>query len=350
MGGGAAGGRPARPPSDDVLTASPRPRSATPRVAVDAMGGDAAPRVVVAGALRALARGGVEVTLVGHPRALADAVAELGVAPDELPIVPAHETVGMDEGPVLATRAKPSSSIRVATGLLAAGRVDAVLSAGSTGATLAATLLDLGRLPGVRRPALAAAIPLRDGGATVLVDAGASADVGAELLPGYARMGVAYAGVRGDTPTALGGDEPLRVGLLNVGAEAGKGNALARAARELLEDVAGFVGNVEPADVLAGAVDVVVSDGFTGNVFLKTLEAAGAGREEAARAGTTAPLLGVAGEVLVAHGAATADDIAAGIRAAAAAAGAGLSDRVAERLAVPGAPSTSAPASDTRGG
>lgn len=349
MGGGAAGGLPPRPPSEHALTAGGRPRTTTPRVAVDAMGGDAAPRVVVAGALRARAAGDVDVTLVGHPHALADAVAELGVAPDLLPIVPAHEAVAMDEGPVPATRAKPTASIRVATGLVAAGRVDALLSAGSTGATLAAALLDLGRLPGVRRPALAAAIPLRAGGTTVLVDAGASADVGAEVLPGYARMGVAYAAVRGDTPAARGGTRGgLRVGLLNVGAEPGKGNALARAARDLLAAVDGFVGNVEPADVLAGAVDVVVSDGFTGNVFLKTLEAAGAGREEAARAGTTAPLLGVAGEVLVAHGAATADDIAAGIRAAAAAAGAGLAGRVAERLALRGSPP--ARASDSGGG
>ncbi|HWH32009.1 MAG TPA: hypothetical protein VNU01_05000, partial [Egibacteraceae bacterium] len=184
-----------------------------------------------------------------------------------------------------------------------------------------AGLFALGRLPGVRRPAVAALLPFGETG-TVLVDAGASADVTAELLVGHARMGVAYAQV-------LGVAAP-RVGLLNIGAEAGKGNALAREAHELLAAALGpaFGGNVEPDAVVAGAVDVVVADGFTGNVFLKTVEALGGDDEH----GGAAVLLGVTGNVLVAHGAAGEAEIAAALRTAARVAGQDLAGRVADAM------------------
>jgi phosphate acyltransferase len=291
------------------------------RVAVDAMGGDHAPAAIVAGALRAHRAGVARVLLVGDTDRIRDALAG-----DEGPeIVHAPETVDMGEEPALALRRKRGSSIRVAAELLAEGRADALVSAGSTGATVAAAMLVVGRR-GVRRPAVAAWVPLDEGApraAFVLVDAGANIDVQAEALVSYARMGRAYA-------QAQGVSDPT-VALLNVGAEPGKGNELARAAFELLGDVEGFVGNLEPPDVLAGAADVVVTDGFTGNVFLKTLEAGLDSRQSPG----AAIVLGVAGEVLVAHGAAAAEEIEAAVRTAATVAHAGLSDRIGDVLQAP---------------
>lgn len=293
--------------------------SARPPVALDAMGGDHAPAAAIRGALAASAAG-VEVVLVGDAERLSGELAAAGGAP--LPVVHAPEAVGMDEDPAIALRAKPGASVRVAVDELAAGRAAAVVSAGSTGATLAAALLGLGRLPGVRRPAIGAVLPVRRG--VVLVDAGASSDVQPEVLASYATMGAAYA-------RALGVSRP-RVGLLNVGEEPGKGSALAREAHGLLERREDFAGNVEPAAVLAGAVDVVVADGFTGNVFLKTLEAAPPGGGEDGEAPGAAALLGVAGEVLVAHGSADAGEFVAALRTARRLADGGLARTLAARL------------------
>jgi phosphate acyltransferase len=290
------------------------------RVAVDAMGGDHAPAAVVAGALRAHRAGAARVVLVGDAERIADALGEAEDAPE---IVHAPEVVDMHDEPALALRRKRDSSIRVAAQLVADGKADALVSAGSTGATVAAAMLIVGRR-GVRRPAVAARIPLGGRGgreAFVLVDAGANIDVQPDALASYARMGRAYA-------RAQGVAEPA-VALLNVGEEPGKGNELARAAFELLGDVEGFIGNLEPPGVLAGAADVVVTDGFTGNVFLKTLEATGLASEGSPGA---AVVLGVAGEVLVAHGAAGADEIEAAVRTAADVARAGLADRVGRAL------------------
>jgi glycerol-3-phosphate acyltransferase PlsX len=210
----------------------------------------------------------------------------------------------------------------VACQLVADGEADAVVSAGSTGATLAAALLTIGRLPGIRRPVVAAVLPV-EGGRAVLADAGGSMDVQPEALPGYAAMASAYA-------TVLGIAAP-RIGLLNVGAEPGKGNALTKAAFDLLRGMEGFVGNVEPLAVLGGAADVVVTDGFTGNVFLKTVEASA--RDITAETDATAILLGVAGEVLVAHGDASAHDVAQALARAAEVAQAGLAAQVGQRMA-----------------
>jgi glycerol-3-phosphate acyltransferase PlsX len=295
-----------------------------PRVALDAMGGDHAPAATVAGAL--LVRDDdLEVVLVGDAERLRSQLEEAGAA-GAFEIVHAGEVVGMDEDPALALRGKRDASIRVAAALVADGKADALLSAGSTGATLAAGLLAIGRLDGVRRPAVAAVLPTR-GGPTVLLDAGASPDVQPEALVAYAVMGAAFAGVRG-----VGAP---RIGLLNVGGEPGKGNALAKAAYSALEAVEGFIGNVEPDAVLAGEVDVVVTDGFTGNVFLKTLEAAGAAAEEGTGPGA-AVLLGCARPVLVAHGAADAREVAAALRTAAGVVAAGLTERIAEQLVATG--------------
>ncbi|MPZ88117.1 MAG: phosphate--acyl-ACP acyltransferase [Nitriliruptorales bacterium] len=303
------------------------------------MGGDDAPVVPVAAARRAAAIHGLDVVLVGDPAAMH--AAGLPAEGSGVAIAPAADVIGMDEEAALAVRARPEASIRVAIGLLAAGRADAVVSAGSTGATMAAALLGVGRVRGIRRPVLAAVLPFIAQAGTaagaggpegarfgaVLVDAGASSDVQPEALVAYARMGIAYARV-------LGVDAP-RVGLLNVGGERGKGNELARAAYGLLSELVEFVGNVEPRAVLTGAVDVVATDGFTGNVFLKTVEAVGA-RAFGIQANRAAPvggpgaavLLGVAGPVLVAHGAADADELVAALLMADRVATSGMVDRL----------------------
>ena len=288
------------------------------RVALDAMGGDHAPAAAVAGALMA-ARAGVEVVLVGDPGVLGGFE---GVGGDGgLVVVAATDAVGMGEDPALALRAKPDASVRVAARLLATGEVGAMLSAGSTGATLAAGLLEVGRIPGVRCPVVAAVVPAA-GGDVVLVDAGGSPDVQPEALVGHARAGAAYARV-------LGVAAP-RIGLLNVGTEPGKGSVFAKAAEQALAAEEGFAGNVEPAGVLGGAVDVVVTDGFTGNIFLKTVEAAAPQRGHGSGA---AVLVGLAGDVLVAHGAADAEEIAAALRTADRVGRAGLAARIAAAFA-----------------
>ncbi|MEX0658674.1 MAG: hypothetical protein WD080_06030 [Egibacteraceae bacterium] len=291
-------------------------------IALDAMGGDRAPAELVAGALRARNEYGVQVVLVGREREVARAL-EVADDPGGLEIVDAGDVVGNDEDPAVGVRGKPRASIRVAAELVAAGRAGALVSAGSTGATLATALLTLRRLHGVRRPVVAAVLPIGAQG-VVLVDAGASADPQPEALVAHSRMGVAYAQVRG---------VPLpRVGLLNMGTEAGKGNAFTRTAHDLLTREPAFVGNVEPGGVHDGVVDVVVTDGFTGNVFLKTVEAVMPDRDPGAGPGA-AILLGVDGAVLVAHGAAREREIAAALRTAAQVAGSGLAQRIEERLA-----------------
>lgn len=284
----------------------------TLRLALDAMGSDEGPAPLVAGAwlaLEAARRDGLDlrIWLVGDAAQLpGPEVPDSGLA-----VVHSADAIRMDEDPALAVRAKPDASVRRAIGLLADGRVGAVVSAGSTGATLAAALLGLGRAGGVRRPAIAGVVPVRgaSGDAVVLVDAGASPDVQPRALVDWARLGLDYARARGTS-------SPL-VGLLNVGAESGKGNELARTAHVLLSAWAAeqgerFIGNLEPADLLNGRVDVLVTDGFTGNVLVKTLEAT-------APRSTVPPgalLLGVAGVVVVAHGAAGPEEVAAAIRTA----------------------------------
>jgi len=284
------------------------------------MGGDAAPEATVAGAVLASQRWGVDVVLVGRREALKEQLARAGA---ELPIVDAPDVVEMDDDPVAAVRGKAGASVRVACQLVADGEAGAVVSAGSTGATLTAALLTLGRVKGVRRPVVAAVLPIGDQRSVVLADAGGSMDVHPEALPGYATMASAYA-------EAIGVDKP-RVGLLNVGEEPGKGNELAKQAFDLLARDDSFVGNVEPPAVFAGVADVVVTDGFTGNIFLKTIEATASMADH--EHDSAALLLGIAGEVLVAHGAASADDVAAALRRGAQVAAAGLAEQVGRRLA-----------------
>ena len=225
------------------------------RVAVDALGGDNAPDEVILGALDAAA-GGVEVTLYGPA----------GLDTKGLELVETTDVIEMADKPAEAVRAKPDSSLVAAVRAVADGDADAVLSAGNTGAMLAAGLLHLRRLPGVLRPAIAVPIPARRG-PSVLLDAGANADARPEHLLQFAHMGAVF------SEELLGVREP-QVRLLSIGEEDEKGNQLTLEAHRLLRDDPriAFGGNAESRDLLRGAADVVVTDGFTGNVALKLLE------------------------------------------------------------------------------
>jgi phosphate acyltransferase len=224
------------------------------RIAVDAMGGDRGPAEIVAGALEARAAG-IEPVLFG----------ESGIDALGLELRETSGVIGMHEKPADAVRAKPESSLVAAVRAVAEGAADAVVSAGSTGAMLAAGLLELRRIPGVLRPAIAVPIPAKRG-PSVLLDAGANADARAEHLLQFATMGSVFA------EEILGLDRP-GVRLLSIGEEREKGNQLTLEAHELLaaSDL-NFEGNCEGRDLLSGAADVVVTDGFTGNVALKLLE------------------------------------------------------------------------------
>jgi glycerol-3-phosphate acyltransferase PlsX len=225
-----------------------------PRIAVDAMGGDRGPAEVVAGALEA-AGSGLTPILYGSP----------GIDPKGLEFVATDGVIEMGDKPAEAVRAKPESSLVASVRAVAERDADAVVSAGNTGAMLAAGLLELRRIPGVMRPAIAVPIPARRG-PSVLIDAGANADARPEHLLQFATMGAVFA------EEMLGIERP-EVRLLSIGEEPEKGNQLTLEAHALLaESDLNFGGNCEGRDILAGAADVVVTDGFTGNVTLKLLE------------------------------------------------------------------------------
>ena len=236
------------------------------------MGGDDGPGVIVEGALLALRELSQEtrVALIGDQRTLEAEVRRLdpsGSAGSRLLIEHAAESVGMGEDAATATRRKKDSSLAIGTRLIKEGRLDALFSAGNTGAMVAASLLNVGRIPGVLRPALATRIPAETpSGSCVILDVGATADCKPAYLAQFAVMGDIYA------RSALGVANP-RIGLLNIGEEPSKGNELAREAHALLARAPiQFVGNVEGRDFFRGQADVVVTDGFTGNVVLKFLE------------------------------------------------------------------------------
>jgi phosphate acyltransferase len=231
-------------------------------IAVDAMGGDKAPAEIVLGARQAAEELGIPVLLVGDPVLLGDT--------GDLAIWPAHEVVTMSDDPVKGVRRKKDSSLVRSAEAVRDGKAAAMVSAGNTGAAMAAALFRMGRLPGVARPAIATPIPVPGSTPTVLLDAGANAECLPAWLVQFAQMGSAYARQRYGFTTP-------RVGLLSIGEEKSKGNSLVKEAHALLAAGAAgpdvhFVGNVEGRDVMSDAVDVVVTDGFTGNVTLKTLE------------------------------------------------------------------------------
>lgn len=240
------------------------------RIAIDAMGGDHAPAEIVAGALRAREELGVEVLLVGDPTQVERALRQ-HTSSSQLEVVPAESTIEMGEEPLGALRRKPKASINVAMDLVKKGRADAVVSAGHSGAAMAAALLRLGRLPGIDRPAIGAVLPTMIAGKPVLIlDVGANVDCRPKFLEQFAFMGTVY------SQYVLGVTDP-KVGLLNIGEESCKGNELALRTHQILQEhpQIPFVGNAEGRDVLSGNFDVIVCDGFTGNVLLKFAEAVG---------------------------------------------------------------------------
>lgn len=322
------------------------------KIAVDAMGGDFAPREAVMGALEA-SKGGIDVILVGDREII---LKELGKENSpRLEIVHTTEVISMGEQPAVAVRRKKDSSIVRSVKLLKEGRANAFVSAGSTGAVMAAALLGLGRIKGNDRPAIASVLPSQKGG-TVLLDVGANVDCKPKNLLQFGIMGYLY------SEKILGIKNP-RVGLLSVGEEDSKGNELTLEAFPLLQRAGiNFIGNVEGRDLFSGSVNVVVCDGFVGNVVLKAGEGLAMAlmrmmKEELTRnwlskMGTAltlpamkeirrrvdyaeyggAPLLGVNGVVIVCHGSSTALAIKNAIRAAAGAVSCGLVDAIGENI------------------
>jgi glycerol-3-phosphate acyltransferase PlsX len=238
-------------------------------VAVDAMGGDKAPGEIVEGARRAAADDGIPVVLVGPPDQDGDTYG--------LPLVPCTEVIAMDEDPAGGVRRKKDSSLVRAAELVRDQKASAMVSAGNTGATMAAALLRMGRLPGVIRPCIATPLPRLGRTPAVLVDAGANAECTPAMLVQFAQMGAAYVAARFGTTSPT-------VGLLSIGEESTKGTPLVKETHALLagsgsgsgDAHAGFafefVGNLEGRDLLPSPADVIVTDGFTGNVALKALE------------------------------------------------------------------------------
>src|SRR5262245_15153130 len=256
------------------------------------MGGDRAPAAVVAGALQAARKRGLGIRLTGPAASLRALLAEQGGAEDDsLSIVDAPESVGMDESPLEAHRRKPESSVRVAAALVARGEADAMFSAGQTGATYLSARSALGVLPGVARPALAVPVPTRTG-AAILLDVGANLDCRPEHLCQFGVLGAAYARL------LLKVERP-KVGLLSIGEEANKGTDLIRRAYALLEQApVDFLGNLEAREFFSGRADVIVCDGFTGNIALKVGEGLVEAAEEMLRAELGSQLVSQIGALL----------------------------------------------------
>jgi len=312
------------------------------RIAIDAMGGDHAPADIVAGALMAQEKWDVEVLLVGDPDQIEAALKHHHSKLPLSQIIPAEGTIEMHEEALSALKRKPKASINVAMNLVRQKKADAVVSAGHSGAAMASALLRLGRLPGIDRPAIGAVLPTMKPDSPVLVlDVGANVDCRPKFLEQFAVMGSIY------SRYVLGTSEP-KVGLLNIGEESCKGNDLAIRTYQLLENhpEIAFNGNAEGRDVLTGKFDVIVCDGFVGNVLLKFAEGVGEAvlqmlKEELtsglqAKLGTTllkpslmrfkqrvdhvehggALLFGVAGVCIISHGSSKAATIANAVRLA----------------------------------
>ncbi|MEC1260834.1 phosphate acyltransferase PlsX [Bacillus swezeyi] len=235
------------------------------RIAVDAMGGDNAPKAVIDGVMKAVEDfGDLEVTLIGDQEKIAAHLKEHG----RITVKHAEEVIEATDEPVRAVRRKKNSSMVLMAGEVAEGRADACISAGNTGALMTAGLFIVGRIEGIERPALAPTLPTVSGDGFLLLDVGANVDAKPEHLVQYAIMGSVYG------EQVLGVKNP-RIGLLNVGTEDKKGNELAKQTfQKLKETDLNFIGNVEARDMLDGVADVIVTDGFTGNVALKTVEGA----------------------------------------------------------------------------
>lgn len=236
-------------------------------IALDAMGGDNAPQSVVNGAILALKEfNDIEILLVGPEARLQSMLENAGSEKERITILPADEVIEMDESPMMAVRKKRNASMVVAANAVREGRAGACVSAGSTGAVLACGMFKLGRIPGIERPALAPVLPTIDS-SFLLIDAGANVDCQPKFLQQFGLMGSVY------MKSVMDIAEP-RVGLVNIGAEAEKGNKLTKETYELMQKQTSyrFVGNAEARDLFTGDFDVVVADGFAGNIILKQTE------------------------------------------------------------------------------
>lgn len=330
-------------------------------VALDVMGGDNAPHATVRGAIAA-AGPGIRLLLVGDRPVVEAELAAVGDVPgrDHVEVVHAPGKIGSSEDGARAVRAKPDSSVVMSCLQVKEGRADAAVSLGHTGAMMAAATLHIRRVPGVIRPGIAVVLPHKQGFLT-LIDAGANADARPEYFPQYALMGRLF------TQAVLGIAEP-RVGLLSIGEEDERGSELVQAGHALLKGTPGFVGNVEGRDIPRGTVDVVVTDGFTGNVALKLYEASGEFMMAELRAAATsslpaklgglllrpavrrmrtridpdlyggAVLLGVKGLAVIGHGSSNETAVEHAVRAAARAAEQDLIARISAELHRPGTP------------
>jgi glycerol-3-phosphate acyltransferase PlsX len=238
---------------------------ADPLIALDAMGGDNAPGAIVEGAVMAARQLGVRVALVGQMDAIERELGRLGSRPESVTVVDAAEVIEMHESPAQAARQKKQSSIAVGLRMLKQGEADAFVSAGNTGAVMAGAIMYVGRVRGIERPSLVGLLPFA-GKLTAFLDVGANADARPEYLLQWAQMAAAYM-------EHVWKVERPSVGLLNIGEEESKGNAVVQEAFEMLEGSGlNFIGNVEGRDVPLGGADVIVTDGFTGNVVVKTME------------------------------------------------------------------------------
>lgn len=280
------------------------------KIGIDMMGGDYAPLEAVKGVAEYFAghANPAHLVLVGDAEQLQKLTAEHGIPADKITIVHASEVIGMHEHPTKALREKTDSSIAVGFGMLAKGKTDAIISAGNTGAMLVGALFSIKALEGVLRPTISTIIPKSGGGTGLLLDVGLNADCKPEQLNQFAVMGSVYAQL------ILGIENP-RVGLINVGEEEGKGNLLAQATYPLLKENKhiNFIGNIEGRDVLEDKADVMVCEGFTGNIILKMAESLYdiAHKQKVQNAyfdrfnfeiyGGT-PVLGVAKPVIIGHG------------------------------------------------
>lgn len=337
--------------------------TADPVIALDAMGGDNAPAEIVKGAVMAAREAGVRVTLVGPVETIVYELAKHGPKPDAVTVAAASEVIGMDEAPAQAARGKKDSSIVVGLKLVKQGQADAFVSAGNTGAVMAAAIMYLGRVRGIERPSLAGLMPL-SGKLTVFLDVGANADCRPLYLLQFAQMAAAYM-------ERVWKVQRPSVALLNIGEEETKGSTLAQEAYALLKESGlNFTGNVEGRDVPFGKADVIVTDGFTGNVVVKTMEGmadyimgqikgaiksrpwyAAAGmallpafgkvrKETDYREYGAGPLLGVNGLVFIGHGRSDAKAISSALRVARDAARSGMLEAIRQT-----APARSAPRS-----
>jgi glycerol-3-phosphate acyltransferase PlsX len=326
-------------------------------IAVDAMGGDHAPKSEVEGAIRAARTLNLRIILVGHEEVIRKELAQHGDT-SELPIEIRHasEVITMDDSAARAVRTKRDSSIRVATRLVREGVAQGVVSAGNTGAVMATAKMVQGMIPGVERPALASAFPTLKGAPVVVVDVGANVDCSPRMLAQFAVMGEIYSRIIFRNPRP-------RVSILSIGEEEHKGNELTRSATPLLKSLPiNFIGNVEGRDIYSGCTDVIVCDGFIGNVALKVSEglvdmirlllqeslretitrkigyvlARSAFHDFKKRVDYSeyggAPLLGIKGVCIITHGRANANAIKNAIRVAAEFAGGGINERIEAEL------------------